>query len=486
MIKFFPNTQTFVQIGPVSIAWYAILIMTGAFLAYYISQRNLLKVGYKRDDIEDLFMGSLIAGFLGARIWYVLFFEFKTYLAQPLRIFAIHEGGLAIQGGLIAGVAFGYWFTKRRRLNFIQWADLIIPNILLAQAIGRWGNFMNKEAYGRVVQESFYNHFPMWFKDMMFIDGAFRQPTFFYESVANIIGWILIVFVLKRLSKIKRGDLTFAYMMWYGATRFIIEGFRSDSLMFGPIRVAQFISIIFVVVGVAGYLGCFKKYLERPKPIILFDFDGTIANTQACILETFRRVFEIYKPEYQLDEQEMKTFLGPTLHDTFSKYFEEDEIDSIIQEYRRINHELHDTYVVPMEHAIEILEDLKNEGYRMGIVSNKITSTLELGMEVTGIKPELFEVVLGCDLFEPVKPDPAGIDKALELMNADRGQLIYVGDTTSDILAGQRAGSFTIGYVFDKIREKDLEESKPNRMISDLMEIKEILKEDHEWTITMM
>lgn len=212
---------------------------------------------------------------------------------------------------------------------------------------------MNKEAYGRVVQESFYNHFPMWFKDMMFIDGAFRQPTFFYESVANIIGWILIVFVLKRLSKIKRGDLTFAYMMWYGATRFIIEGFRSDSLMFGPIRVAQFISIIFVVVGVAGYLGCFKKYLERPKPIILFDFDGTIANTQACILETFRRVFEIYKPEYQLDEQEMKTFLGPTLHDTFSKYFEEDEIDSIIQEYRRINHELHDTYVVPMEHAIE-------------------------------------------------------------------------------------------------------------------------------------
>lgn len=486
MIKFFPNTQTFVQIGPVSIAWYAILIMTGAFLAYYISQRHLVKVGYKKDDIEDLFMGSLIAGFLGARIWYVLFFEFKTYLAQPLRIFAIHEGGLAIQGGLIAGVAFGYWFTKRRRLNFVQWADLIIPNILLAQAIGRWGNFMNKEAYGRVVQESFYNHFPLWFKDMMFIDGAFRQPTFFYESVANLVGWILIVFVLKKFSKVKRGDLTFAYMMWYGATRFFIEGFRADSLMFGPIRVAQFVSVIFVVIGVAGYMGAFKKILKRPKPIILFDFDGTIANTQASILETFRRVFEIYKPDYELGEEEIRTFLGPTLQQTFSKYFEENQIEEIIETYRSINHELHETMVVPMEHAISLLDYLKEEGYRMGIVSNKITSIIELGMEVTGIDAKYFETVLGSDQFEPVKPDPAGIDRALEVMNADRGQVIYVGDTASDILAGQRAGSFTIGYVFDKIREKELEESKPNRMISDLLEIKEILKEDHEWTITMM
>ena len=485
MIEFFPNTKIFLEIGPVSITWYAVLIMTGAIIAFVISKRNLLKVGYKADDIDDIFIGTLLSGFAGARIWYILFFDFKQYLKDPMMIFKIWEGGLAIQGGLIAGAIFCYFYMKRKRINFVQAADLILSNVLIAQAIGRWGNFMNQEAFGGIVPESFFNGFPTFIKDMMFINGNYHHPTFLYESVANIVGWILIVLVLKRFSRIKRGDLTFAYLMWYGATRFFIEGLRTDSLYFFNIRIAQLISVIFLLVGLFGYLGGFQKIIGKPKPIILWDFDGTLGNTQELIIKTFKKVFEIHKPDYNLSDEEVRSFLGPTLEDTFMKHFDANRVDAIIDEYREINIAMHADYVTEMEHATEVLTALKNDGYRMGIVSNKQTASLMVGVELLEMQ-DFFEVVLGSDLFNPEKPDPAGIDLALEQMNVDKGGVIYIGDTPSDIIAGQRAGSFTIGYVFDKMREKELRETNPNRVIDDLREVQEILKEDHEWTITMM
>lgn len=486
MVKFFPNIRTLVEIGPFSIQWYAVLIMSGAYLAYYVSKRNLVKVGYKVEDIEDMFMGALVFGFIGARIWYVLFSsDLMGYLSNPISIIKIWEGGLAIQGGLIGGAVFGYIFAKKRRLNFIQWADLIVPNILIAQAIGRWGNFMNQEAYGNIVSPEYYAKFPEFIRTMMFIDGSYRQPTFLFESVANIVGWVLIVLVLKRFSKIKRGDLTFSYLMWYGVTRFFIEGFRDDSLWIGPLRIAQVISLIFVVIGLIGYLGGFKALMPSNKPIILFDFDGTLADTQECILLTFKEVFKKHKPDHELTEEELYSFLGPTLSATFSLYFEEDKVAEVIEDYQRINASLHEEHVKEIKDAKHVLDSLQKDGYRMGLVSNKRKIALELGLKVTGLDG-YYEVVLGGDEFEPAKPDPAGIDKALELMNADRGNVIYVGDTASDVIAGKRAGSFTIGFVFDRIREKDLRDSNPNRVIDDLNDILEIVKEDHPWTVTMM
>lgn len=106
---------------------------------------------------------------------------------------------MAIHGGLIAGVAYGYWYVKKHQINFLRYADAIVPNILIAQALGRWGNFMNQEAFGRTVSAGFYQYFPSWFRQMMFIDGAYREPTFLYESVLNLIGWVLITQVFKKV-----------------------------------------------------------------------------------------------------------------------------------------------------------------------------------------------------------------------------------------------------------------------------------------------
>ena len=294
---FFKDLSSFVDIGDISIKWYAILILTGAFAAYWLSVRNLKKLAYPTALVDDLFFGSLLAGIVGSRLWYVLFYDLAKYLEDPISIFMTWQGGLAIQGGLLGGAAFAYWFLKRKKLSFLRFTDAIAPNILVAQAIGRWGNFMNQESFGKAVDEAYFNLFPAFIKDNMYIMGQFREPTFLYESALNMIGFFVIVFLLKRFSENKRGDLMWAYMMWYGLSRFWVEGLRVDSLMFMGFRTAQLVSIGFIAIGLLGKLGVFQRFVKKVKPILLFDFDGTLADTESLILESLKMTIHKYRPD---------------------------------------------------------------------------------------------------------------------------------------------------------------------------------------------
>ncbi|AMC92542.1 prolipoprotein diacylglyceryl transferase [Erysipelothrix larvae] len=485
MIQFFPDMKTFVQIGSLSIAWYAVLIVTGAYIAYLISRYNIRKAGYDEEILDNVFIGVMFFGIVGARLWYVLFYNLPNYLSNPIEILMTRDGGLAIQGGLVLGSGFAYYYLKKKGIAFLHWADMIVPNVLLAQALGRWGNFMNQEAYGTVVSESFFNFFPEFIKNGMFINGQYRMPTFFMESSLNVLGWILIVLVLKRFSKPKRGDLVFAYLMWYGVVRFWVEGFRTDSLYFMGIRTAQATSLVFIAVGIFGTFGGFRRFTKRSKPLLLLDFDGTVMDTQALILETFKTVFKERKPDLELTEQDYYSFIGPTLWDSFGLYFEQDEVEEVVAYYRMLNMKLHKEYVKPMDHAIEVLQKLKDEGYTLGIVSSKLKEPIDYALELTNMT-HLFDLVYGLHEYEKHKPDPDGILKAARELCADQSQLIYIGDTPTDIVAGRRAGAFTIGYLFDEKREAALRVEEPNRLISDWNELLEILKEDHEWTYNMM
>jgi len=488
MIRFFPDPKVFIEIGPFQIAWYAVLIVSGALIAYRISLKNVTEAGYDGEDLEDLFMGVMLVGILGARLWYVLFYDIKSYLAEPLKIFAVWEGGLAIQGGLLAGAYYAYRFTKKRNINFWHWADMIVPNVLIAQAIGRWGNFMNQEAYGQIVSESYYRYFPTWFKNQMFIQGQYRQPTFFFESFANIIGWILIVFILKRRSKVKRGDLTFAYLMWYGVVRFFVEGFRTDSLyvLNTNIRIAQVMSLIFIAVGIIGYMGYLRPYMSiEDKPVILFDFDGTIMDTGPSIRKAAKQSLEKYRPDLEITDEMLNAFIGPSLYESFGKYVNDDELEDIVNDYRKINRSLHDEYVRPFPYAIEVLKDLNEEGYVCAIVSSKGREMIELGLSLYDMQ-QYFDEIVALEDVEFTKPNPEGINIALERLARGRDQAIYVGDTESDMEAGSRAGLFTIAVAFDKTANEDILKRKSNRVVHDLRDIKEILKEDHEWTKNMM
>ncbi|HZJ86927.1 MAG TPA: prolipoprotein diacylglyceryl transferase family protein, partial [Erysipelothrix sp.] len=313
--------------------------------------------------------------------------------------------------------------------------------------------------------------------------------TFLYESILNLIGWVLITQVLRRFKKLKRGDQSFAYLIWYGIVRFIIESFRTDALPlnlgFVELRIAQVISVLFMIVGLLGIMGAFKKLYESPKPILIFDFDGTVMDTQSLIIETFKQVFEKHLPGQVISEEEYLSFIGPTLYESFGRYFKQEEVQGMVDDYRRLNLELHEQYIKPMDHAKEVLFDLKDKGYKMAIVSSKVQEPILYGLKLTGME-DLFDPVYGMDNYDKTKPHPEGILKVMEEGFYDRSSFIYIGDTASDVEAGKRAGAFTIGYVFDNNREQALNDSKPNVVMSDWRELPEILEGDHEWTYNMI
>lgn len=481
-MKWFPDVSTVLEIGSFGIKWYAVLILIGAFSAYLISSHNIKKLGYPESLIDDLFFGALLSGVVGSRLWYVAFFTPAYYLAHPLEILMTWQGGLAIQGGLILGALFGYWFLKRRKISFMRLADAIVPSILIAQALGRWGNFMNQEAYGGVVSESFYKYFPSFIKNMMYIDGAYRMPTFLYESVLNVLGFVLIYFVYAKYTKArKRGDLVYAYLMWYGITRFWVEGLRTDSLMYMGLRTAQVTSVIFILVGTLGMLGVYRRLVKPKKPIILFDLDGTLLDTEKAILASYTQVLKEYRPDLEVQQEELLELLGPTLSSGFAKYLKPEEIESAILRYRELNVQYHPTHVSIIDGAKEVIDQLKTDGYRVGIVSSKKKDVCLLGLSLFGMQDE-FETIIGYDEVKKHKPDPEGIFNACREMGVGHDDVIYVGDSATDVLAAHNAAVYSIGLIFNSERKASLIASKPNKIIEKLSEIPAILKEDNSWT----
>lgn len=485
-MQFFPDAKTLVSLGSLHVTWYAVFILTGAILAYTVSIRQLKRWGYQTEIFEDFFFYMLPIGICGARLYYVIF-EWAQYADNPISAFYIWEGGLAIHGGIIAATIFGLWYFHKRPIDGLRIMDAIFPNVLIAQALGRWGNFVNQEAFGGIVSEAYYDHFPAFIKEQMYIQGSYRQPTFLYESVANIIGWFLITFVYKKYGRKKRGDLAFAYLCWYGVVRFFIESMRTDALMLGPIKMAQAISLVGILIGILGILGFFDKLFKniwpfkRQKPAVLFDLDGTLVDTKALIYASFRHTFEKYKPEYTLSEQELSSFLGPTLKATFLKYFEADQIDELISYYRSYNHEHHDELVKSFDGAKETLQYLKDNGYPLAVVSNKIIPTVQMGLKAFDLD-SYFDVLVGAEDIEHPKPSAEGLLMACQRLYHNHDDVIYVGDSASDIQACKNMCAFSIAAAFDAEREEALRKEKPCRIIHNLKEIIDIVKEDLEWS----
>lgn len=243
--------KTAFEIGGFGIQWYAICIATGALLGYFIFKQEGLAFGVPEDDLLDLVFWGIILGLIGARLYYVLF-SLDNYIHNPIEIFNVRGGGMAIYGGVIAGMATLYTICRQRNLSFVSILDAASPAMLLAQAIGRWGNFVNQEAHGDVVSRTFLESLglPQWLIDQMNIDGNYYHPTFLYESLWNVLGFVIILLTRHRLKSLKQGDVMAFYLIWYGTGRAVIEGMRTDSLYLGPLRVSQWLSIIMIIFGV--------------------------------------------------------------------------------------------------------------------------------------------------------------------------------------------------------------------------------------------
>lgn len=238
------------NLGPLSVRWYGIIIAVGILLGYFVAQRALVKAGLHKDTLVDIIFYSALFGFIAARIYFVIF-QWTYYVENPSEIIKIWHGGIAIHGGLIGGFIAGVIVCKVKNLNPFQIGDIVAPSIILAQGIGRWGNFMNHEAHGGPVSRAFLEqlHLPNFIIENMYINGQYYHPTFLYESIWDVAGFIILVNIRKHL---KLGETFFLYLTWYSIGRFFIEGLRTDSLMLtSNIRVAQLVSILLILISIS-------------------------------------------------------------------------------------------------------------------------------------------------------------------------------------------------------------------------------------------
>ncbi|MBP3841449.1 MAG: prolipoprotein diacylglyceryl transferase [Bacilli bacterium] len=239
-----------IDLGFIQIYWYSIIILIAVLIGATVVYIEAKKQKMNPDDFTDLFFCTVVCGLLGARIYYVIF-NIDYYLSNKLEILAVWNGGLAIHGGIIGGALYLLHFCKKRKYNMLKLLDMMVVGLIIAQSIGRWGNFFNQEAFGpaTTLKELQDYMIPNFIIDRMKILGVYHEPTFYYESLWNLNGFIILNMV-RRLKKLKVGTLTGVYCIYYSIGRLYIESLRMDSLMIGPFKQAQIISILLIGLGV--------------------------------------------------------------------------------------------------------------------------------------------------------------------------------------------------------------------------------------------
>lgn len=258
------------EIGPLSVAWYGIIIVIGMVIAVHFSEKEAVRLGFPKDTIIDMAFWILPIGIIGARLYYVIF-EWEYYVQNPMRIFFIWEGGLAIYGGIIAGILTLWYLSEQRYYPFILFLDILAPYTLIAQSIGRWGNFVNQEAHGGPVSRQFLENLflPHWIIEQMKIEDTYYHPTFLYESIWNLIGGGILILLSRQDKLVYRGEIAAGYMIWYGVGRFFIESMRTDSLYIGSFRVSQIVSLILVVIGIGVII--YQRFIRDDQPAYYSD-----------------------------------------------------------------------------------------------------------------------------------------------------------------------------------------------------------------------
>jgi phosphatidylglycerol:prolipoprotein diacylglycerol transferase len=265
-----------ISIGPFDIYWYSFLILVAVLIGTGLATKYSRNQNMPSTIVSDMLLGVVISAIIGARIYYVVF-NFNSYQNNLIDIFKIWQGGLAIYGAIIAAVIYILNYCHKKQVSFIKMLDVCSLSLLLGQAIGRFGNFFNGEAYGKITTYEALKsqHIPEFIIKGMYIDGAYRMPTFLYESIWCLIGVIILLFIRKRKSNQIGKQVSF-YLLWYGIGRFYIEGLRTDSLYLGNFRISQMVSIIIIVIGIIGNIIIYIKNHQRDRHKSTGGTDGRI------------------------------------------------------------------------------------------------------------------------------------------------------------------------------------------------------------------
>lgn len=242
-LSFNINSVAF-KFGSITVYWYGIIVCIGIMLAVFYVITNCKRFNVDDNFITDAIIVGILCGIIGARLYYVIFFPGDFYLKNPVKILSINEGGIAIYGGIIGGLAGGLFVARRKKVNLLAVLDLAALGLLIGQGVGRWGNFVNQEAFGSQTDTVFR-------MISQKTGNVAVHPCFLYESVWCILGFILLHFFSIKYQKYY-GQIFFMYLVWYGVERFFVEHLRTDSLIipFLNLKVSQFIACVTVAFGI--------------------------------------------------------------------------------------------------------------------------------------------------------------------------------------------------------------------------------------------
>lgn len=504
-----PYNQNFINIkDKFKIAWYAVFILTGIGLAAGFGYYEFKRFKLPSDKLTNGLLAIVPISIVCARLFYVIFDPDKSvHYKDFMSVIAIWDGGLAIHGAVIGALVSTIVWSKITKISIWKILDLVVIGFLIGQICGRWGNFINQEANGGLISTD--NGVrkllaPFLEQQMTFTDKSngvygLHHPTFLYESFANFI--VLVYFMIIRRTRIlATGDLFCLYLVWYGVLRGgIIEPMRTDPLKVFGVNVNEIPQMIALtltagIITLVRYSLYAKKmlvkeyyydassldfsavYQNRKIKTILFDFDGTIINTTNIIKQSFIHTFKEVLNKTDLTEEELDSFIGPTLDQTFSRYTNDKEtLNSLITTYREINIKLHNRENVSLfPGALRLLKYLRREDYRIGIVSSKKGEVINLGLNLFSLKKYIDLIVSYEDTKKP-KPDPEGINFLLDNLGVKCEETIYIGDHENDIIAGNRAHVSTFLVTYSTHFEKAYNE-KPHFIINKLSDIIPILE----------
>ena len=441
----FPDLSTIVSVGGITIKWYAFTLVLGCIVGYLYLSQAMKAHGYKQAVSDDLLVLILVSGIVGGRIFWVLE-NMKNYSLYAWYVFAIGDGGIDILGSLQAISLVILLYGKKHHLSFRRTMDVVSTALLLTITIARVGR-------------------------------ALELPSVWYCVGINIFEFLIIYCVMRTYSPLRRRGDAFAVMfMLTGFDRLAAMAFHWD-----PLAVRNFPSCIVVeVIGIL--LWSYSRFFDKRKPVVLFDFDGTIMDSEQMIIGCFAYLFQKYGNIKDFTKEVQQEVFGPPLRDELKKLFPDQNTDVLMKEYTEFQKSLPGRHLVStLPHVEEVLKELKKKGYVVAIVTSRLSESCETWVEDLEIE-EYIDLVVGTERYRHAKPKPDGIIETCEMLNVSHDSVMYVGDNVSDVQAGKNAGVYTVGFITNEEKREKIEAEKPNATISDIKELLTLLDAKHAWS----
>ncbi len=441
----FPDIATIVAVGGITIKWYAVTLVVGCIIGYlYLSQAMKLH-GYKQTVSDDLLILILISSILGGRLFWVLE-NLKNYSMYAWYVFAIGDGGIDIVGSLLSVGIVIAMYGKKHHMSFRRTMDVISTAILITLIIARIGR-------------------------------ALEISSIWYCIAINIVEFLIIYYVMRSYSpNRKRGDAFAVMLMLTGFDRLAAMVFHWDPLAINNVILCIAAEIYGLIVW------AYSRFFDKRKPVVLFDFDGTIMDSEQMIVGCFAYLYQKYGDINEFTKEVQQEVFGPPLRDELKKLFPDQDTDLLMKEYTDFQKSLPGRHLVStLPNVVDVLKELKKQGYVTAIVTSRLSESCETWVEDLEIE-EYFDAVVGTERYRHSKPSPDGIIETCEILNVGHDSVVYIGDNVSDVQAGKNAGVYTIGFVTNEDKKEKILNEKPNATIYDISELMKILDEKHDWS----